>query len=159
MSNTLLTYFIMGSLGVLLQIFAVKVPTLAARFKTANRAFSFIEYLKGDWYTIIASFVTVGIVTFGIDEILDAKPELEKYIKWFFLFVGYTGSSIIQNLLSVANRKIMAIIDVKTNIADGVQPPVTKENIEGAKEIAKEDNLTGMTPAAPLDAEIQNQSK
>lgn len=157
MSNTLLNYFIAGSLGVLLQIFAIKIPTLSAKYKVANRTFSIREYIKDDWYAIIASFLSVGIMIYGIDEIIGIKPEIEKYIKWLFVFVGFTGSSIIQVLLSVANKKIMAIIDVKTNIADGVQPPVDATNIEGAKEMAKTDSLGFTQPSAPNDAELKNQ--
>lgn len=137
MSNTLFTYFLMGTLGILLQILAVKIPSLKAKYTAANRVFNIKEYLSDDWYTILASFVAVAILVFGLDEVLDLRPELEKYIKWLFVFVGFTGSSIIQAVLSVANKKIMQIIDVKTNVADGVQPPVNDTNKLGAKELTK----------------------
>lgn len=138
MKITFLIYFIAGSLGILLQIFAVKIPTLKAKYKAANHDFKFSEYFKDDWSTILASFVSVAILIVGLDELLDLKPDLEKYVKWLFIFVGFTGSSIIQTALSVANKKIMQIIDIKTNIADGVQPPVNDSNKEGAKEIKNE---------------------
>lgn len=137
MSNTLVTYFVMGILGILFQIFAIKIPTLKSKYTAANRAFTFKEYISDDWYTILASFISVAILVFGLDEVLGLRPELEKYIKWLFVFVGFTGSSVIQAIMSVANKKIMAIIDVKTNIADGVQPPVTPSNEIGAKELQK----------------------
>lgn len=140
MSDTLLNYFIAGSLGVLLQILAVKIPTLKSKYTVANKTFSMKEYLANDWYAILGSFVSVAILIVGLDEILEVKPELAKYIKWLFIFVGFTGSSIIQAVLSVANKKIMQVIDLKTNIADGVVPPVTAENKEAVKEIAT-DNI------------------
>jgi hypothetical protein len=145
MSNTLSSYFLAGTLGVLLQILAVKIPSIKARYKVANREFTFKQYLTDDWYTILASFVSVGILIVGLDEILGLRPELEKYIKWLFVFVGFTGSSIIQTVLSVANKKVMSIIDVKTNIADGIIPPVTEGNIEGAKEMMKDPTVTNET--------------
>lgn len=139
MRNILFQYFLCGSLGVLFQIFALKVPKLKTISEKANHPFKFKDYLKDDWPAIIASFVTVGIFIFCIDEILGLKPELEKFVKWLFVFVGFTGSSIAQALFSVTNRKIMAIIDVKTNIADRIEPPINDQNIEGAKEIIKDE--------------------
>lgn len=105
----------MGILGILFQIFAIKLPSLKAKYAVGNRAFSFREYLADDWYTILASFICVAILIVGLDEVLDLRPELEKFIKWLFVFVGFTGSSVIQAILSVANKKIMGIIDAKTD--------------------------------------------
>ena len=137
MSDTLTNYFVAGMLGILLQIFAVKIPTLKQKYKVANRDFNFLDYLKDDWSTILASVVSVAILIVGLDELLDIKPGLDKYVKWMFVFVGFTGSSIIQAALSIANKKIMSIIDIKTNIADGVEPPVNDSNAAGAKELNK----------------------
>lgn len=132
-----LNYFIAGALGVILQL-CIKIPILKSQSEKANHPFSFKEYLANDWYTILGSFVSVGILIVCIDELLAVKPELEKYIKWLFVFVGFTGSSIIQSIFSITSKKIMAIIDIKTNIADGIQPPVDSGNVEGVKEIAKD---------------------
>lgn len=141
MSN-LLSYFLAGTLGVIFQICVIKIPKLQAQSKVANHAFSYKQYFKDDLAAIIGSFVSVFIMIVCIDELLQVKPELSKYIKWLFVFVGFTGSSIIQAVLSVTSNKIMKIIDVKTNIADGVTPPVNATNVEGAKEIAKDEKLT-----------------
>jgi hypothetical protein len=132
------SYFVAGALGILLQVFAVKIPSLRAKFKAGNKLFNFKNYLEDDWYTILASIVTVGILIICLDELLGLRPELEKYIKWLFVFVGFTGSSVMQAILSVTNKKIMGIIDVKTNIADGVEPAVNESNKIGAKEINKQ---------------------
>lgn len=120
MSNTLLNYFLVGTLGVLFQICVVKIPRLRQTSLTANRPFSLKQYLSDDWPAITGSFVTLGILCFCLDELLYIKPEIAKYVKWLFVFVGFTGSSIIQALLSVTNKKIMALIDVKTDISDAV---------------------------------------
>ena len=74
-----------------------------------------------------------------IDELLAAKPSLSEYIKWFFIFVGYTGSSLIQSVLSATSKKINAIIDLKTNLADGVTPAVNATNSEAVVEIKKDE--------------------
>jgi magnesium-transporting ATPase (P-type) len=141
MTNVFLNYLIAGTLGVLLQIFAVKYPSIVARGKKGNHKVTFKEYLENDWWTIIASFIGVLILIFCIDELLNISPALGKYIKWLFVFVGFTGSSIVQAVLSVTNRKVMQIIDLKSNLADGVVPPVNEDNWEGAVEILKEKDI------------------
>src|SRR5882757_2775560 len=129
--HPLLSYLLAGSLGVLLQITALKYPTLKAKYNVTNKPFSFKQYLSDDWSTILASFVSIGILIVGWEEIIGIKPELANYVIWVFVLVGFTGSTIIQAVLSIANKKIMAIIDVKTNIADDL--PLTPKQEEIAK--------------------------
>lgn len=139
--SALSTYILAGSLGVLLQIL-LKIPQLQSRAKAANHSFSLKDYFKNDWAVILASFVSVAIACVCVDELIAIKPVIAEYIKWFFVFVGFTGSTIIQAVLSVTNKKIMAVIDVKTNIADGVTPIVDATNVEGVKEIQKDEEKT-----------------
>lgn len=133
--NQILHYAAMGTLGILFHIFVIKLPSLKKRSVAANQKFSVTDYFKDDWLTIVGSVLTVTIVIFGLDEILTFKPDIAGYIKWFLVFVGFTGSSVIQSVFSVANKKLMAVIDIKTNVADGVIPPVNEENKQGVKEI------------------------
>ena len=135
--NNYLIYSLAGALGVVLQI-CIKVNVLKNNSKTANHAFSYKEYFKDDLFTIIGSFTTVAIAIICIDEIVGLNSKIAEYVKWFFVFVGYTGSSIIQVAFSVTAKKIQAIVDVKTNIADGIIPPVDASNVEGVKEIQKD---------------------
>jgi len=132
-------YLLPGALGILLHTFAVKLPSLNQKAIKANHPFSVAEWFKNDWWTIAASFAAVLILIVGLDEAIQLKPAIKDYIKWLFAFVGFTGSSLIQAVFSVMNRKLMAVIDIKTNLADGVVPPVTPENKEGVEEIKKED--------------------
>lgn len=136
--NPLVSYFLGGSLGVLLQIL-LKIQQLKKQSKIANHIFSFKEYFSDDWISILTSFVSVGVAIYTMDELINAKPQLAEYIKWFFIFVGFSGSSLIQSVLSVTARKIDSIIDIKTNIADDIHPAVDASNIEGQKEIVKDE--------------------
>lgn len=136
--NTKLIYFLAGSLGMLLQI-CMKIAKLKSESKAANHTFVFKDYFRNDWPAILGSLVSVAIAVVCIDELLAAKPGIENYIKWFFVFVGFTGSSIIQSVLSVTSRKIQAIVDLKTNIADGITPAVDAGNVEAVKEIKKDE--------------------
>ncbi len=140
MNSEFYMFFLAGGLGVILQVL-LKIRQFQVRSKVANHIFTIKQYLKDDWATIIASFISVMILIVCLDELLAVTPQLVKYIKWLFVFVGFTGSSIIQAVLSVTNKKLMAIIDVKSNIADGIEPIVDKDNELGAEEIIKENNL------------------
>lgn len=135
----LLSYLLAGTLGVFFHIFVIKIPSLRDKSKRANHPFTFKDYLADDWHSIAGSFISIGILIIGLKEVLALKPEFANYITWIFVFVGFTGSSLIQSIFSIANKKIMQVIDVKTNIADGIEPPVTEDNAEGAKEILKEE--------------------
>lgn len=132
-----------AAIGILIQIFVVKIPSLKNRSEAANHPFSVIDYFKKDWVTILGSFLGVLMFLVGWDQIVGLHDSLTKYSKWVFGFVGYTGSSMIQSAFGVTGKLIKQIVDVKTNIADGVVPPVNKENEEGAKEIVeKEHNIS-----------------
>lgn len=141
MNAQLPIYFLGGSIGVALQIL-FKIQSLKSRSKLANHSFSLKEYFNDDWVTILTSFVCIGAAVYVIDEFIKKTPELVDYIKWFFIFVGYSGSSVIQSVLSVTSKKINSIIDIKSNIADGIKPAVNPTNIEGVQEIKKDEEKT-----------------
>lgn len=149
MFNTILNHFLCGTLGVLFQICVVKIPRLRAASLNANRPFSFKEYISDDWPAIMGSFIAVGILCFCLDELLNIKPDLAKIVKWLFVFVGFTGSSIIQAILSVTNKKIMELIDVKTNISDSVVPDINDKVVKDIKE--QDSKLSNIKTAAPSD--------
>lgn len=136
--NTQLIYFLSGTLGVLLQII-LNISSLKKKAAAANMQFVFKNYLKDDWPTIAGSFLTVCIFIIILPDLLSIRPETIKYLRIMFAFVGYTGSSVVQLLFSATSKKILNIIDLKTNIADGVQPPVTDKNKEAIPEVIKGD--------------------
>ena len=137
MSDTMI-YLLSGSLGVLLQVI-LKIKSLKVRADAANMKFVFGKYLEDDWPAILASFITVGLFIFFIPDIIKIKPDALDFGRIGFAFVGYTGSSIIQMLFSATSKKILNIIDLKTNIADDVKPPVTEGNKEALPEVMKGD--------------------
>lgn len=109
-----------GILGILAHIFILKIPSLKQVSKAGNLRFSISEYFKDDWPSIIASLLAVLIMMFMMDEIIADSPCIAEKIKWFFITIGYTGSSIIQNWLGNSAKRINQVIDIKTNIADNI---------------------------------------
>lgn len=121
--NTYLMCFVTGLLGIFLHIFAVKIPMVKQQAKSANMAFSYITYFQDELAAILASLISVVICLALLNEIVAFKPEVVPYLKFGFLFVGYTGASLVISVLGKAQEKINCVVDVKTNIADGIDPP------------------------------------
>jgi len=116
--NVYLDLFIGGLLGQLFHVLVIKLPALKKRATDANTTFNPAQYFKDDWLALTASLVTILICIFLFDEITGAYPSIVKYAKFFFIFVGYTGSSVLLGALSRADKKIQKVVDTKTNIAD-----------------------------------------
>jgi hypothetical protein len=109
----------MGMLGLLFHVFVIKLPALKKRSAVANIHFSFGNYLQDDWIALSASVIALIIALMGIDELIKYKPIVGEFVKWLFVFVGYTGSSTLQALLSKTDTAINKIVDRKTDVADG----------------------------------------
>lgn len=141
MQNAYINFAIAGTLGILFHLFAIKLPSVKRRAYVANHDFSVAEYFKDDWIAIVASFVGLAGWIVCYDELIGYKPEVARMAKFLFFFVGVTNNSVSMALISIATNKVMAVIDIKTNIADGVTPPVTAGNKKGVAEIMKEKGL------------------
>lgn len=110
-------YFSAGLFGIAFHIL-IKVKALKNRAEIANENFSLFLYLKKDWISVIISIVTVVIAAFIFDEVVRFRPAVADYVKFFFIAVGYMGSSVLQAVLSKSERQIMEVINQKTNVAD-----------------------------------------
>lgn len=97
---------------------AFKVRSLAVDHKVANLQFSLGTYLKDDkWALIVDALSSFGLV-FVADEWLDMDPRILSKIKTIFILVGFSGSYVILQLMSVAKSKFRKSVDWKTNLAD-----------------------------------------
>lgn len=129
-----------GVLGILFHVFVIKVASAKIKSKVANIEFSFTQYIKDEWVVLLGNFICVCMLIVGLDELIGLKPSLAKIVKWLFFFVGISGSSVFMFAFSVADKKIRNVIDIKTNIADGVVPPVTQDNKSGLNTIATQND-------------------
>jgi hypothetical protein len=114
-----LTCFIAGMLGIFAHVIFVKLPALKAASKAGNVKFSVLGYFLDDWLTLAGSLLTVVILIYILDEVVTWQPIVAKWVKWCFIFVGYTGDSIIQQAFGKTADCINKVIDQKTDIADG----------------------------------------
>lgn len=120
-TQTYIVCFALGILGVLLHIFGMKLPAVRKRAKDANLPFTIKDYLSEDYPAIIASMITVVIAVLIIDEMVGYNPSYMRYIKFFFAFIGYTGSSILIGAFGKFDKGISAIVDAKTNELDAIK--------------------------------------
>jgi len=118
--NLYFDMFIGVIFGVLFHVFVMKLPALKRRAKAANVPFNVNDYFRDDWIALAASLITGAIGIFVFDELTGAYPSVVKYAKFFFVFVGYTGSSLLQGILSKTEAKIQAVVDLKTDKADNI---------------------------------------
>jgi hypothetical protein len=105
-------------LGQAVHLFLLKIPNIQKRATAANYEFTFKAYWKSDWY-IVAGTLALGIMlTIGVDQLISWKPAILNIVKWFFGFVGVSGSTLVMSKYGQFEKRIMNVIDVKTNIAD-----------------------------------------
>jgi len=111
--------FVGGLLGILFHIFVLKLPAVRSRAKAANVPFKISDYFRDDYLAIISSVLTVVILVWLLDEIIGYNPSFMRWIKFFFIFVGYTGSSVLVGLLGKFDKEVQKVVDYKTDKADG----------------------------------------
>ncbi len=117
--------FAVAFCGMVLQAL-LKVKSIQDKAKKANVQFSAKEYFLEDWVSHTASFVTVIMVMFFIDELSLFSEYVMQYVKFGFAFVGYTGSDVMSRIFSVVNKRINTAIDYKTTQADQANGTVDK---------------------------------
>jgi len=100
---------------------AMKILSLSKDYKKANMDFSILSYIKDDKYGLITDLGASFILVFLADEWMG---DLGNYaigkMKSIFVFVGFSGSYVILQMMSVAKEKFRKAVDEKSNIADGV---------------------------------------
>jgi len=113
---------LMFILGQLLQLFWLKIPSLKKRAKAANYQFSIKEYWGTDWNLILGTQVIGAMLILGLNELTQWKPIILEVVRWFFGGIGAFSNSVVLSKLSSYEKKLNNFIDVKTDIADGVEP-------------------------------------
>lgn len=104
--------------GQAVDLFLLKIPELRALYRKANEDFNWKKYWQSDWNVIVGTQIVGAMVVLGLNEIVQWKPAILDYVKWFFGGLGAVGSAIIVSKWSGCKKYIMSIIDNKTNIAD-----------------------------------------
>lgn len=104
--------------GQLLHLFWLKIPALKKRAAAAKRPFSLKEYYKADWHIMAGTQIAGAMLILGIDELTHWKPEILDAVKFFFGGFGAFGSSVMMNKLSVYEKRLLSVIDIKSGVAD-----------------------------------------
>lgn len=113
--------FIGGLIGMLFYLFAIKLPAIKKRALAANLPFSIKGYFKDDFLSVIASLLSLLALIWVLDEIIGYNPSFMRYIKFFFVFVGYTGQSLLISAFGQFDVRVRKIVDAKTNALDALR--------------------------------------
>jgi len=117
-----LAYTACGIAGVLFHS-VVKYDSLQKTARAANVPFGVKNYLKEDAASLVASLLSVGIWLLVFAEAVDKYTALTGWARLSFVLMGAIGSYLIQYFFSQAQKRIMSVIDEKTNKADGIEKP------------------------------------
>lgn len=97
---------------------AVKIRSMSVDHKKANLQFSLKGYIRDDKWALIVDLMGSWVLVYLADEWLDLDSRIIDKLKSIFFFVGFTGSYVVMQLLSVAKKNFRSAVDYKTNIAD-----------------------------------------
>jgi L-cystine uptake protein TcyP (sodium:dicarboxylate symporter family) len=117
---------LLALLGLALQLL-LKYKSLKDKATKSNVALNFWEFVKQDFLSILATIVMIIIFVFVLDDIVNLHVKAIYWVKFLFVFAGYTGSDLILRLFGVTNRKLNNIIDKETGQS------MDKINIEEGK--------------------------
>jgi len=114
-------------LGQALQVFIIKIPDIKSRAKLANQQFIWKDWWQSDWNLVIGTAIIGAMAIIGLDQLIAWKPGILDYVKWFFGGLGFIGSTLVLAKYSKYAAYFNQVIDIKTNIADGLPPPEPKK--------------------------------
>lgn len=110
-------------LGQLAQLFLMKIPDMKKQARLANAQFIWKDWWVADWNLVMGTAVLGSMALIGLDELFHWKPDIMEYVKWFFAAIGALGSYVVMSKWSKYAAYFNEVIDVKTNKADGIEPP------------------------------------
>lgn len=115
--------FLIGLIGVAFQII-FKIRSLIEKATVGNIRFNWKDYFKQDMFSIILSLLSIVLAEFFIRDTLmyvENHTLAMPLIKLTFATLGYAGADISSRLFGRASKMLNAIIDKKTNVADGIE--------------------------------------
>lgn len=104
-------------IGNLLHI-SIKILSLWKDHKSSNLQFSLGGYFKTDKVALIVDVIGSFALVYVVDEWVIPYPEILSKIKTIFVFVGFSGSYVVLQLLSVAKSRFRQAVKYKAGISD-----------------------------------------
>lgn len=126
-------------LGQALHLFLIKVPSLKSRARAAGKPFSWKDWWCEDWNIVVSTLIIGAMVTIGMNELAAWKPEILDYVKWFYGAIGAFGSTVAMAKFSQYEKKLLSVIDIKTNVSDALTGGTT--TVGGTVEAAKQQGI------------------
>ena len=148
MNTVIISCIAMAILGQWVQILFIAIPSIKKKAAAANQNFSWRDWWASDFNLVLGTMVIIGAAAIGLKEIANWKPEIMNYVRWFFFGIGAFGSNIAMSLLSKYQNKLMALLDIKANVADTVTGGTNsvQETIDKGSEATGKDIPTKIQP-------------
>lgn len=118
----MINYLIAGLLGLLFMTLA-KAQSTKKDFEVANQKFVWKKFLQGEMIAIGMSLVVIVLMAFTVKEWMNVSPKVKDYVTIIFALGGAIGSWAFLLFLGRSKKYIRGIVDLKTNIADGITKP------------------------------------
>lgn len=99
----------------------VRMNSLKKDAEAANLSFNYKRYFDREVFGLAASVVSIILWAYLYPEVVLKYPAIEGWIRASFFAMGAMGSWVLQMLLGKTKVWIRNVVDVKTNIADGIK--------------------------------------
>jgi hypothetical protein len=111
--------FLCGLLGICANML-LSLRSLKEKARVANEPFNAWQSIKTDFLSLCLSFVAILIYLAVLTEVLDYKPNIGPWVKALSVTIGGLGAWICELAFGEAKKRILRVIDEKTNIADSI---------------------------------------
>jgi hypothetical protein len=116
---------IAGLLGLIFMTLS-KMQGVKKDFEVANQPFVLKKFFSGELIAILMSLVVIVLMAITVQEWMKVSPKVADYVTIIFAMGGAIGSWAFLLFLGKSKKYIRNVIDIKTNIADGLPVPEKK---------------------------------
>lgn len=112
---------IAATIGIILQLL-FKAIRLQKKARESNQVFTLWKWIIEDALILILNILSPYVAVYIFQEFALDDEGIEgkwvNYIRTMFVFIGFSGSSVLMGFFSVIDKKLSKVIDTKTNLAD-----------------------------------------
>jgi hypothetical protein len=96
------------------------VPRMKELSIAANKPFSLKAWWSCDWNLVVGTMIIGAMFIIGLDQLIQWKPGVLYYVKWFFAGLGAFGGSVAAAKWSKWKKTLIKIVDIKSNVSDSL---------------------------------------
>lgn len=93
-------------IGILIH-FVVRMIKSKRRADAAKITFSYKKAIQDDGLVLISNILGACAIVYILPNLLNWKPEYAGFVRPFYIFAGYSGSSVVLAALSAAEKRTL----------------------------------------------------